>query len=34
MTNILAVVGPNSKYKLPNAQPADFWAFKGVVMWH
>jgi hypothetical protein len=30
MANILAVAGPNSKYKLPNAQPAGFWA--GV--WH
>lgn len=26
MVNILAVAGANSKYKLPNAQPAGFWA--------
>ena len=26
MANRLAVAGPNSKYKLPGAQPAGFWA--------
>ena len=26
MANILAVAGPNSKYKLPGAEPAGFWA--------
>lgn len=26
MANILAVAGPNSKYKLPDAKPAGFWA--------
>lgn len=26
MPNMLAVAGPNSKYKLPNAEPAGFWA--------
>jgi hypothetical protein len=30
MANILAVAGPNSKYKLPNAVPAGFWAG----LWH
>ena len=30
MVNILAVAGPNSKYKLPFAQPAGFWAG----LWH
>jgi hypothetical protein len=30
MANVLAVAGPNSKYQLPNAGPAGFWA--GV--WH
>ena len=30
MTNILAIAGPNSKYKLPNATPAGFWAG----LWH
>jgi len=30
MANILAVAGPNSKYKLLNAQPAGFWAG----LWH
>ena len=25
MANVLAVAGPNSKYKLPDAQPAGFW---------
>lgn len=30
MANMLAVAGPNSKYKLPTAAPAGFWA--GV--WH
>jgi hypothetical protein len=29
-TNILSVAGPQSKYKLPRAKPAGFWA--GV--WH
>ena len=26
MANVLAVAGPNSKYQLPNARPAGFWA--------
>jgi len=26
MANILAVAGPNSKYQLPDAKPAGFWA--------
>jgi len=26
MPNILAIAGPNSKYKLPGATPAGFWA--------
>lgn len=26
MANVLAVPGPNSKYKLPDAKPAGFWA--------
>jgi hypothetical protein len=26
MANILAVAGPNSKYKIPGASPAGFWA--------
>lgn len=30
MANVLAVAGPNSKYALPGATPAGFWA--GV--WH
>ncbi len=30
MANILAIAGPNSKYKLPNALPAGFWAG----LWH
>lgn len=30
MENILSVAGPNSKYKLPNAKPAGFWAG----LWH
>ncbi len=30
MANILAIAGPNSKYKLPNAVPAGFWAG----LWH
>lgn len=30
MANILAIAGPNSKYKLPNAAPAGFWAG----LWH
>ena len=30
MANILAVAGPNSKYKLPGASPAGFWAG----LWH
>ncbi len=30
MANILAVAGPNSKYKLPGARPAGFWAG----LWH
>lgn len=30
MVNILAIAGPNSKYKLPNAQPAGFFAG----LWH
>ncbi|WP_156946346.1 hypothetical protein [Clostridium akagii] len=30
MTNILAVAGQNSKYKLPNAKRAGFWAG----LWH
>ena len=30
MANILAVAGPNSKYRLPEASPAGFWAG----LWH
>jgi hypothetical protein len=30
MANILAIAGPNSKYKLPEARPAGFWAG----LWH
>jgi hypothetical protein len=30
MANILAVAGPNSKYQLPEAKPAGFWAG----LWH
>ena len=30
MANILAVAGPNSKYKLTDAKPAGFWAG----LWH
>ena len=30
MPNVLAVAGPNSKYKLPDATPAGFWAG----LWH
>ncbi len=30
MANILAVAGPNSKYKLPEASPAGFWSG----LWH
>jgi hypothetical protein len=30
MANILAIAGPDSKYKLPNATPAGFWAG----LWH
>jgi hypothetical protein len=30
MANMFAVAGPNSKYKLLNAQPAGFWAG----LWH
>jgi hypothetical protein len=30
MVNMFALAGPNSKYKLPNAQPAGFWAG----LWH
>jgi hypothetical protein len=30
MANILAIPGPNSKYRLPNATPAGFWAG----LWH
>ena len=30
MANILAIPGPNSKYKLPGAAPAGFWAG----LWH
>ena len=30
MANILAVAGPNSKYKLEGAEPAGFWAG----LWH
>jgi hypothetical protein len=26
MANMLAVAGPSSKYQLPNARPAGFWA--------
>jgi hypothetical protein len=26
MANVLAVAGPNSKYQLPGAAPAGFWA--------
>lgn len=30
MANILAVAGPNSRYQLPGASPAGFWAG----LWH
>jgi hypothetical protein len=30
MANILAVAGPGSKYQIPRAQPAGFWAG----LWH
>ena len=30
MANMLAVAGPGSKYQLPGAQPAGFWAG----LWH
>jgi len=30
MANILAIAGPNSKYQLPGAKPAGFWAG----LWH
>ncbi len=30
MTNALAVAGPNSKYSVPGADPAGFWAG----LWH
>lgn len=30
MANILAVAGPNSRYQLPGAAPAGFWAG----LWH
>jgi hypothetical protein len=30
MANILAIAGPNSKYRLPGAKPAGFWAG----LWH
>lgn len=30
MPNVLAVAGPNSKYNLPGATPAGFWAG----LWH
>lgn len=30
MANVLAIAGPNSKYKLPDASPAGFWAG----LWH
>ena len=30
MANILALAGPNSKYKQPGAKPAGFWAG----LWH
>ncbi len=30
MANVLAVAGANSKYKLPGARPAGFWAG----LWH
>ena len=30
MANPLAIAGPNSKYKLPNTNPAGFWAG----LWH
>jgi hypothetical protein len=30
MANVLAIAGPNSKYQLPDAQPAGFWAG----LWH
>ncbi len=30
MANILAVAGPNSKYQVPDAKPAGFWAG----LWH
>jgi hypothetical protein len=30
MANILAIAGPNSKYKLPYVRPAGFWAG----LWH
>ena len=34
MVNKLAVAGPNSKYKLPDAEPAGFWAgfWHGAIM--
>jgi len=34
MTNKLGVAGPNSKYKLPDAEPAGFWAgfWHGAIM--
>jgi hypothetical protein len=33
MANILAIAGPASKYKLPNATPAGFWAglWRGII---
>jgi hypothetical protein len=30
MANVLAVAGPGSKYQIPGAQPAGFWAG----LWH
>jgi hypothetical protein len=30
MANILAVAGPNSRYQVPDAKPAGFWAG----LWH
>ena len=30
MPNLLAVAGPNSRYQLPDAEPAGFWAG----LWH
>jgi len=30
MANILAIAGPNSKYQVPGAKPAGFWAG----LWH